>query len=498
MIGKETRGASFHGLARYLAKQQARVSFTHAYHLVAEGTNAKAVAREMDAVAAQKDRCKTPVYHLSLSWHPGDDPTHEQMASAARRVLQRLELQEHQVLMVGHNDTEHAHVHLMVNRVHHDPERAVWGGWKDGRPWTYRAIEHELRAIERDMGWTLTPGHHARTPGHEPPERGTTGSRRRLSFGAEITVTMGPTLRNARSWKELQAALQHHGMHVEARPRGMVITDGSRYIGACRIRGLQGGRPDLEDRFGQTLGDFLATGQSPAPVPSADWVWKVRVDSLYHARRHFNKTPELYALYKESLAWGAAQRSGAAVKEAERRLDWHHGALRRAERQEREAAHTRRVLMQGLRQLLRGHAGLEAAVALASLTAALTKLGVDGVLAVMRQHPVRVGLPPPPRKWGKKGDGPAPLESELRAYAFAQSGNPSADRLAECQRGVDEAEQGLAAARHAHQELARRPDGRWQAGMRARRTALPLEQRAALAAYELGRGRGREVAEREL
>ena len=307
MIGKETRGASFHGLARYLAKQQARVSFTHAYHLVAEGTNAKAVAREMDAVAAQKDRCKTPVYHLSLSWHPGDDPTHDQMASAARRVLQRLELQEHQVLMVGHNDTEHAHVHLMVNRVHHDPERAVWGVWKDGRPWTYRAIEHELRAIERDMGWTITPGHHARTPGHEPPERGTTGSRRRLSFGAEITVTMGPTLRNARSWKELQAALQHHGMHVEARPRGMVITDGSRYIGACRIRGLKGGRPDLEDRFGQTLGDFLATGQSPAPVPSADWVWKVRVDSMYHARRHFNKTPELYALYKESLAWGAAQ-----------------------------------------------------------------------------------------------------------------------------------------------------------------------------------------------
>ena len=26
------------------------------------------------------------------------------------------------------------------------------------------------------------------------------------------------------------------------------------------------------------------------------------MDSLYHARRHFNKMPELYALYKESLA----------------------------------------------------------------------------------------------------------------------------------------------------------------------------------------------------
>ena len=66
---------------------------------------------------------------------------------------------------------------------------------------------------------------------------------------------------------------------------------------------------DLEERFGQTLDDFLATGQSPEPVPTADWVWKVRVDSLHHARRHFNKTPELYALYKESLAWRAAERA---------------------------------------------------------------------------------------------------------------------------------------------------------------------------------------------
>ena len=497
MIGNVTSGASFQGLGGYLAKEQARVSFTDAYHLLSDGSDAMAVAREMDDIAAGKDRCKKPVYHLSLSWHPEDDPTHAEMRAAAARVLRRLELQEHQALVVGHNDTDHAHVHMMVNRVHYDPERRVWDGWKDGRHVAYRLIEAELRALEQEMGWTVTPGHLAPTPGHDPPDWWRTGSRYRMRFGAEITVRMGPPLQNARSWKELQAVLESSGMHVEARPRGMVITDGSRYIGASRIRGLKGGRPDLEERFGQTLDDFLATGESPEPVPTADWVWKVRVDSLYHARRHFNKTPELYALYKESLAWRAAERARADVERQERRLAWHRSALRRAERAEQQAAHTRQVLLLGLRQLLRGHAGLEAALALAALTAALTKLGLDGVLAVMRQHPDRVGLPPP-RKWRKKGDGAAPLESELRAYAFAQAEAPTAGHLAECRRGVDEAEQGLAAARHAHQELARRPDGRWLDGMRARRKALPAEQRAALAAYELGRGRGREVAERGL
>ena len=494
MIGNVTSGASFQGLGGYLAKEQARVSFTDAYNLLADGSDAMAVAREMDAVAAGKDRCKKPVYHLSLSWHPDDDPTHAEMRAAAARVLRRLELQKHQALVVGHNDTDHAHVHMMVNRVHHDPGRRVWDGWKDGRHAAYRLIESELRALEQEKGWTVTPGHNALTPGHEPPDRGTTGKRRRLSFGAEITVTMGPTLQNARSWRELQNALAAHGMHVEARPRGMVITDGSRYIGACRIRGLKGGRPDLEDRFGQTLDAFLETGESPEPEATPDWVWKVRMDSLYHARRHFNKTPELYALYKESLAWKAARRAEAAVKEAERSLAWHRRELRKAERAQAEAAHTQRVLLHSLQALLRAHAGLDPALALVSLTAAITQLGVEGALAVMRQRPDRLGLPPPSRSQrirqrvaGERAkDSPlvTRLEPEVRAYARAQAKASAGRGITECQRAAQEREKALRAAGDALERAT--PE---------RRRALTKEQRAVLRAFERSREPEREVAD---
>ena len=494
MIGNVTSGASFQGLGGYLAKEQARVSFTDAYHLLAEGSDAMAVAREMDAVAAGKDRCKKPVYHLSLSWHPEDEPTHAEMRAAAARVLRRLELQEHQALVVGHNDTDHAHVHMMVNRVHHDPGRRVWDGWKDGRHVAYRLIESELRALEQEMGWTVTPGHNARTPGHEPPDRGTTGKRRRLSFGAEITVTMGPMLQNARSWRELQNALAAHGLHVEARPRGMVITDGSRYIGACRIRGLKGGRPDLEDRFGQSLDDFLETGESPEPEATPEWVWKVRTDSLHHARRHFNQTPELYALYKESLAWKAARRAEAAVKEAERSLAWHRRALQKAERLQAEAAHTQRVLLHSLQTLVHGHAGLDAAVAFASLTAALTQLGLEGAMAVMRQRPERLGLPPPSRSQrlrqrvaGERAkDSPlvTRLEPEVRAYARAQAKASAGRGIAEHRRAAQEGENTLRAARYALERAT--PE---------RRRALSKEQRAVLRAFERSREPAREVAE---
>ena len=485
MIGNATSGASFHGLAGYLAKEQARVSFTDAYNLLADETDAMAVAEEMTAVAEGKDRCKKPVYHLSLSWHPEDEPTDEEMQAAAERVLQRLGLEEHQALVVGHNDTEHAHVHMMVNRVHHDPERLVWGGWKDGRPWTNRAIEHELRALEQEMGWTVTPGFNAPTPGREPPERGTTGSRRRLSFGAEITVTMGPTLQNARCWRELAAALDAHGLRVEARPKGMVITDGNRYIGACRIRGLKGGRPDLEDRFGQPLDDFLETGESPEPASVTDWVWKVRMDSLYHARRHFNKTPELYAIYQESLLWRAQMRQEAERRRAERELALKRRALLRAERAAAEAARTRRVLLYSLQGLLRGYAGLEAAAALAGLTMALTRLGIEGALAVLRHRPQELQLP----SRGRIDDAAsARLATEVRDYAAAQAAAPSDDALAALQREVSHAEASLravgAAARQGPRFARRGPD--------VRRQGLSWRERAAIDDYERRDGLGRE------
>ena len=58
-----------------------------------------------------------PVWHVSLNWRDDQKPTREQMIIAARSVMEKFGLQEHQALIVSHGDTDHAHVHLMVNTV---------------------------------------------------------------------------------------------------------------------------------------------------------------------------------------------------------------------------------------------------------------------------------------------------------------------------------------------------------------------------------------------
>jgi len=59
------------------------------------------------------------VGHISLSWSPEDKDklNDEKMVSIAKEYLQKMKIQDTQVLMVRHKDKEHPHVHIVYNRV---------------------------------------------------------------------------------------------------------------------------------------------------------------------------------------------------------------------------------------------------------------------------------------------------------------------------------------------------------------------------------------------
>ena len=59
-----------------------------------------------------------PVMTISLSWHPSEKPDRAEIERAADSYLKHMGLDEHQAVYLAHNDTEHAHVHIIVNRVH--------------------------------------------------------------------------------------------------------------------------------------------------------------------------------------------------------------------------------------------------------------------------------------------------------------------------------------------------------------------------------------------
>ena len=155
MIGVSSSNRSFRVLARYLVEGRAeeaenRVAWVASRNLPTD--DPELAARIMRATAAQNVRVKEPVYHVALSFDPGDVVDRAAMERVADRVVETLGLQEHQVLIVAHADRDHPHVHLLINRVHPETGK-VWSRWQD-----YPAIQRVLREEEEALGLRRVPG----------------------------------------------------------------------------------------------------------------------------------------------------------------------------------------------------------------------------------------------------------------------------------------------------------------------------------------------------
>jgi hypothetical protein len=109
-------------------------------------------AGEMQGVASLNDRCKDAVCHYELSWPPGERPTRPQWTDSALQTLKALGYEDHQYMVVAHDDKKHFHIHIMVNKVHPQTLRAPtrYNNWL--------ALDAAARLLEAKYGWAHTPG----------------------------------------------------------------------------------------------------------------------------------------------------------------------------------------------------------------------------------------------------------------------------------------------------------------------------------------------------
>ena len=77
-------------------------------------------AEEMDAMA-KPSRALDPVQHWVISYAARETPTREQLVDDVESLLRRIGIgDDHQYVAVVHTDTDHQHVHVIVNRVGSD------------------------------------------------------------------------------------------------------------------------------------------------------------------------------------------------------------------------------------------------------------------------------------------------------------------------------------------------------------------------------------------
>ena len=120
MIGKIPKpGKSFGGCIEYnILKKDAAI-------LYADGVRVDKIAHTIDDFNMQRKMnpgLGQAVGHIALSWSPEDKEklNDEKMISIAKEYLQKMKIQDTQVLIVKHKDRAHPHIHIVYNRVNNN------------------------------------------------------------------------------------------------------------------------------------------------------------------------------------------------------------------------------------------------------------------------------------------------------------------------------------------------------------------------------------------
>ena len=282
MIAASSLGSSFGRLANYLGGDAERVGWIETRNLEegkdwGDGAGAKA-ADWREAAAEMSDEVvgrgvEQPVYHVAIAFDPDDHPTEAEVWTAADRTLRDLGLEDHQALVVRHTDRDHAHVHLMVNRV--GPDGCVWSPWRERL-----RLRASVEAQERELGlrWTGKNRDLEREPTGDraPAERAADRPARRAEgarpvsgpdprgFATEVRSRALTDLKESGTWAELDGRLAAYGWRVERRGQGAVVTDGEREAKLSSVsRTVSRGR--LEKRFGP-LRDRDRGREAPPPA----------------------------------------------------------------------------------------------------------------------------------------------------------------------------------------------------------------------------------------
>lgn len=183
-----------------------------------------------------------PVFHLSINWAPAEPVNRELMHAVMVQTVSDLGRREHQAVIVEHINTDHPHVHAMVNRV--NPETGV--AWKGS--WSKFRAGVSLRRQEVEWGLRVVPGWLVPVPGApelRPQPRLARGDE---EFLREVQERAGPVLARAQSWSELKGGLSGFGLSVRVNGRGMSVTDGRREVKASQV-GPEFSRGKLEKRL---------------------------------------------------------------------------------------------------------------------------------------------------------------------------------------------------------------------------------------------------------
>jgi len=249
--------------------------------------------RLVEAVQAQNTRAGSHrTYHLVVSLHPEDRSLR---ANDLRRVVENLVetlgFTGHQYIAARHNDKDHEHVHVAINKIHPETFRI------HSPAWDHQKLFTAGRALELELG--LTPLQSRVRDRERVPQRAADHEAHQGidSFARWARKRLGPALQagELRSWGDLHEVCASLGVVLRPHGNGLVFEDAEQ---GMRVKASFVDRQLSKPRLCQRFGDFQpAPGHqleaartatlrySPVPAIAPQDLWKEYEQSLNQARQ---------------------------------------------------------------------------------------------------------------------------------------------------------------------------------------------------------------------
>lgn len=245
MIGKIPRpGRGFRGSFQYLmhGKRDAdrdvdRLAWMETRNLFVKDMDK--IPSMMRATAAQSKKCQKPVYHMIISWRPDEPVSDVTMREVADQALFDLGLNEHQAVLAAHRDTDHRHLHILVNRVHPETGKA----WHTSKDWARLERSIARQALER--GLVMVEGRHNAPEQMQYERKRARDCEFQMAkrLGREVQkarwpveefksrrLQLAPIFDQSRSWDQLSRLLSAEGLTLTAKGQGLIIDDGMGFM----------------------------------------------------------------------------------------------------------------------------------------------------------------------------------------------------------------------------------------------------------------------------
>ncbi len=203
MIAKIVQGRGFKGAINYiLDKKNARLLF-------AEGVRLKDKASVIQSFITQsklKPKISKPVAHISLDFSVQDKDrlTDKFMVGVAHEYLEKMGYKNTQFIIARHHDTEHPHIHLVINRIDNDGNRISDKNEK------LRNTKVCLELTKKHGLYIASGKENVKEHRLKEPDKSK----------YEIYRVLQSAIPECRNWKELDAKLRKSGITTELRKNG--------------------------------------------------------------------------------------------------------------------------------------------------------------------------------------------------------------------------------------------------------------------------------------